>query len=74
MGFFQLLPPGVYTPQATFHNAIHFEEKHKMHSATVKTSGFDFLDPLAHGHRHTDYRFEIASKMFVPSQRDQGGE
>ena len=74
MGYFQRLPDGIYSPQGTFHNALHFSEKFKMHSATVKTNGFEFLDSMANSHRHTDYRFQICSKMFVEAQRDKGGK
>ena len=74
MGFFQQLPSGIYTPQATYHNSFHFENKSKMHQTTTKTYGYEFLDSLAHSHKHTDYRFEICSKMFVSSQRDTGGK
>ena len=72
MGFFQRLPHGVYTPKETYHNALNFESKATMHQALVKSHGYDIIDGLECGHVLTDFRFEVASKMFLPSVRDQG--
>lgn len=72
MGFWQKLPPGIYSPAATYHNSLHFESKSRMHQTLIKSYGYEFLDANAISHIHTDYRLEICSKMFLPSLRDRG--
>ena len=72
MGFFQRLPDGIYPPKETYHNALNFENKATMHQAMVKSHGWEFVDALECGHYYTDFRFEVVSKMFLPSIRDQG--
>ena len=74
MGFFQRLPDGIYPPKETYHNALNFENKATMHQALVKSHGWEFVDALECGHYYTDFRFEVVSKMFLPSIRDQGRE
>ena len=74
MGFQQRLPPGTYDPSQTYHNSFQFEAKNKMHQTSTRTYGWEFLDSLAISHVHTDYRFQICSKLFVPSMRDRGGK
>lgn len=74
MGYNQWLPSGIYDPASTYHNSYHFEAKNIMHQTSTRTHGYEFLDSLRISHVHTDYRFMIASPMFVPSRRDRGGK
>ena len=73
MGFNQRMPVGYYPPHLTFHNAVRFIRTYTMHSTNVTAHGFNFIDRNKCGWQHTDYRFELSSKMFPASERNTGG-
>ena len=74
MGFNQRMPSGYYPPHLTFHNAVRFTRTYSMHCTNVTAHGFNFVDRNKVGWQHTDYRFELSSKMFAPAERNTGGE
>lgn len=71
-GFQQKLPAGMYSHFLTYHNAQKIPQKFRMHSTTITSHGFKFLDHRANGYRHTDYRLEVVSDMFAESERNSG--
>ena len=59
----------------TYHNAMKFLSVYTMHSTTIVAHGFEFVDRMANGYQHTDYRLELASSnLFVESERNAGGK
>ena len=73
-GYQQRLPAGVYSHHLTYHNATKFTSRFPMHSTTITAHGFNFVNHLAEGFHHTDYRFQICSQMFTESERNVGGK
>ena len=74
LGFADRLPAWISDRDHTYYNAGHIKKVFNMHSTILFGYGFEFLDKSGRARVHTDYRFQVYSKLFAASLRDSDGK
>ena len=73
LGFTNRVPSWIKDRSQIYDAGKKMESNFTMHSALVLGHGFEYLDYQGRAMRHTDYRLQIASKLFNSARRNLDG-